>query len=73
MALPILFYRGFPPFVPILFLPIFAVFNLKLGEFTCQSFRQYVIKAVLNSIIALSLIGFLLMDSRTGTGKLFGE
>ncbi len=25
------------------------------------------------AIIALSLIGFILMDSRSGTGKLFGE
>ena len=30
--LPMLFYRGFPPIVPIFFYTIFAVFILKLRE-----------------------------------------
>jgi peptidyl-prolyl cis-trans isomerase D len=73
-GLPILFYRGFPPFVPIFFYTIFAVFLLKSREYTMsiiQTIRERGAVIVI-AIIALSLIGFLLMDSRSGTGKLFG-
>jgi peptidyl-prolyl cis-trans isomerase D len=64
---------GFPQFVPILNYTIFAVI-LKLraqNMSIIQTIRERGAVIVI-AIIALSLIGFILMDSRSGTGKLFG-
>ena len=71
----ILLFMSFPQFVPILNYTIFAVLILKLREKPTMSIIQNIREkgaVIVIAIIALSLIGFILMDSRSGTGKLFG-
>ena len=70
-----LYYKGFLPFVTILILPIFAAL-LKTKYSIYMSIIQTIRDkgaAIVIGVIALSLIGFLLMDARSGAAKgLFG-
>jgi peptidyl-prolyl cis-trans isomerase D len=64
---------GFPQFVHIPFYPIFAVqILIRQNMQIIQSIRDKG-AAIVIGVIALSLIGFLLMDANTGQGKLFGS
>lgn len=68
-------FGSFPQFVTILNYPIFAVLIFKAKKKTTMSIIQNIREkgaVIVIAIIALSLIGFILMDSRSGTGKLFG-
>lgn len=63
-------FGAFPQFVNILFYPIFAVQNLKTNMQIIQSIREKG-AAIVIIVIALSLIGFILMDARQGASSGF--